>query len=519
MRNAALNAVMRGIALFLILAGGAPSAAHAAGAAAALARAKAPAATLERVRTVRLGAVTVTRYEERIGGIPVLGAEAAVLDSPGAPARLAMDATKAVPAAPPRPRISASDAISIAIAATGTRGLRGRPRAPLAIDPSHGDALVRRALIPAWRPMADFEVIVNAVSGRVLATRDLLQHLVGHARLYTPNPVAVNGGYAGIGQGPFADHRDRNTRKLTRLRRRVELQGIKAGQHCLVGRFVQARLGKKRGRPVCKRGLRWGNVRRKNNRFEALMAYYHVDTIQRYFRSLGFKGSSSTRPGRQTVVADAFAEDNSFYSPVTRRIMYGSGGVDDAEDGDVITHEYGHAIQAAQSPGFSDCRGCLEAESLGEGFGDFVSIVNTAISPNVPPSYLERAESCIFDWDGTAGYNPQTAPCGRVADGSDGVTTLPVARSVCQGDPHCIGEVWSSGLMDLLRSLAPDGQGRPPIVVDLLTSQFAYSRSERFSEAVDGLVAADEAIYGGTHVAAICGEMELQRQIPASDCS
>ena len=32
--------------------------------------------------------------------------------------------------------------------------------------------------------------------------------------------------------------------------------------------------------------------------------------------------------------------------------MFGKGGVDDAEDAEVIWHEYGHAIQDAQVPGF-----------------------------------------------------------------------------------------------------------------------------------------------------------------------
>ena len=52
------------------------------------------------------------------------------------------------------------------------------------------------------------------------------------------------------------------------------------------------------------------------------------------------------------MVADAFKADNSFYSPATRKIKYGSGGVDDAEDADVILHEYGHSIQDDQVPGF-----------------------------------------------------------------------------------------------------------------------------------------------------------------------
>jgi hypothetical protein len=48
-------------------------------------------------------------------------------------------------------------------------------------------------------------------------------------------------------------------------------------------------------------------------------------------------------------------------------IKYGSGAVDDAEDADVILHEYGHSIQDDQVPGFGAGH---QAGSIGEGFGD-----------------------------------------------------------------------------------------------------------------------------------------------------
>ena len=45
-------------------------------------------------------------------------------------------------------------------------------------------------------------------------------------------------------------------------------------------------------------------------------------------------------------------EDNSFYSPGTKALTFGRGGVDDAEDAEIILHEYGHSIQDNQVPGF-----------------------------------------------------------------------------------------------------------------------------------------------------------------------
>ena len=77
--------------------------------------------------------------------------------------------------------------------------------------------------------------------------------------------------------------------------------------------------------------------------FEDVMVYYHLDTMQRWYRSLGFTDANA-----RAQVADAhgaYGADNSKFVPSTHKIAYGEGGVDDAEDAGVIVHEYGHATQ------------------------------------------------------------------------------------------------------------------------------------------------------------------------------
>ena len=51
--------------------------------------------------------------------------------------------------------------------------------------------------------------------------------------------------------------------------------------------------------------------------------------------------------------------DNSFSTDKQDGIRFGKGGVDDAEDAEVILHEYGHAIQDSQQMpfGFGFSRG------------------------------------------------------------------------------------------------------------------------------------------------------------------
>src|SRR5207247_2200556 len=96
-----------------------------------------------------------------------------------------------------------------------------RASAGLAIDPRHADALVWRVELPAARRMRDLEVMVDAASGQVLSKANLLQDFTGKAKIYVPNPPVEQGGYAGLGSGPAADHHGKNTPKLTALREAV----------------------------------------------------------------------------------------------------------------------------------------------------------------------------------------------------------------------------------------------------------------------------------------------------------
>ena len=79
-----------------------------------------------------------------------------------------------------------------------------------------------------------------------------------------------------------------------------------------------------------------------------------------------------------------------FYDPKKDLITFGNGGVDDAEDLEVIWHEYGHAIQDDQVPGFGATH---DANAIGEGFGDYWAFtMSEPVSGGFDPA-------CIADWD------------------------------------------------------------------------------------------------------------------------
>jgi hypothetical protein len=499
--------VRAALAVGLLMALAAPGSASAAPprAAAKLKAASAPASQLKQVAAIPLpGGATAYRFQQRVSGVKVLDGQAVVSDPRGAPPDLVADSSKPSIEGPPSPRVGKAPAIEVASRSVGVRRLRGHRSASLAIEPGAGGTLVWRVVIPSARPLGDFEVLVDAVSGRVVRTRNLLQHARrGYAQLYNPNPVVQNNGFSGL----HRDKRDRNTRLLTSLRRPVTLRDIRRGQRCLRGKWVHAKLGR-REREVCKRGLNWRGVKRSKNSFEALMTYFHIDRAQRYIQRLGFGMGTAKgiRKRTQLAVANAFRDDNSTYSPATRRIEYGSGSVDDAEDADVILHEYGHSIQDDQVRGFPSGS---QARAIGEGFGDYWAAVMSSRSPGT----RNRDDVCIFDWDGTnwgrfvPAYHRK---CGRRADSDD---TLSEAQASCQLEIHCVGEVWSSALWDLRNEI-----GGATFDRILLSSQFLYTTNEHFGPAVEALIAADQASTSGANKDLICAEMETQRGISVGDC-
>ncbi|MDX6652858.1 MAG: hypothetical protein QOJ38_1639 [Solirubrobacterales bacterium] len=449
----------------------------------ALRAARAPVAELQRTETIGLrNGARVYRYRQLIDGIPVLDAAAAVVDPPGAAAAVVADSTARRIDPPGSAAIDRRQALAAALAALGPNpALRHPPRAGLTVVPQGGGRLAWRVDVDSTTAAGAEELLVDARSGALFARRSLSRDATGHARLYLPSPTVENGGIAGL-----ADNHDRDSALLTALRRNVRLQRIKHGQSCLVGSYAYALLRSSR---VCKRHRNFSSIRRSDDRFEALMAYFHVDRTQAYITSLGF----SANHRRQRVSANAFSIDNSEYDPFDRTIRLGSGGVDDGEDGDVIVHEYGHAVQDALVPNFGI--GTI-AGSIGEGWGDYLAAVMSVQTPGTN----EEDAVCVFEWDGL-GSCERRIPF-------DSLMTISAANASCDGDPHCIGEVWSSALWSLRDQLGADSEGFDVIDSDAIVSNaLMTAKLKSWNAAGQTLLDADAALYSGSHLQTIQDEL------------
>jgi len=212
------------------------------------------------------------------------------------------------------------------------------------------------------------------------------------------------------------------------------------------------------------------------------MGYFHLTTAQEYIQSLGFTDVNNSAQNYRTT---GLTDDNSFYDPATDRITYGTGGVDDAEDAEIIWHEYGHAIQDAQVPGFGSSN---QAGAIGEGFGDYWAYtMSSAVSSNTTTTPL----ACIGDWDSVS-YTSTTPHCLRRVDGAK------VYPGDVDNEVHDDGEIWSRALYDIHGTL-----GRTEANTVILEAQFSYSPSTTFAAAATATVTAAQSLYGATAATAV----------------
>ena len=164
------------------------------------------------------------------------------------------------------------------------------------------------------------------------------------------------------------------------------------------------------------------------------MGYYWVTQAQRYIQSLGFGSTLPPVNKRQQLLRiNQFGGDNSFYRNGTKKltITLGKGGVDDAEDAEVIVHEYGHSVQDDQVPGFGprSRQGRSARRSA-----------TTSPSRSRPRSRRTAFdEPCVADWDSTS-YTPGPVHCLRRLD-----STKHYPEDV-EGEVHADGEMWSGAL-------------------------------------------------------------------------
>lgn len=250
------------------------------------------------------------------------------------------------------------------------------------------------------------------------------------------------------------------------------------GSGTLTGRWVNVR--SETGAPARAADGRFVYTR-DADQFEQVMAYFWMNQAQEYLQSLGF--GSSLRPVNaesQDVRTNQWGADNSFSWDKHDLIKLGKGGVDDAEDGEVIVHEYGHAVHDSQVPGFGASH---EAGSIGEGFADYLAVTVGLAAAQQYGWPVNAPAPCVADWDAVS-YTSTAPHCLRRVDGNKTVADM-------VGEVHRDGEIWSRALWDIRSTLGT-------MVADriIINAQFAFAPDTSFHDAALATIATAQQMSG-----------------------
>lgn len=413
------------------------------------------AAELKLVKEADVAGRRILRYDHRLDGIRVFGAQTIVTVDPSN--RISQVDLYQGPTRTVRPRtdsrlLDVKAAAKAAAIAVGAHTVRAKAPPPEPIWFPFQGSVVRAFLIviPTRDPVHDWQIVVEAATGRILDKRDLIKEMPnGTGMVFDPNPVvtasnstfrdpAATSGACGFAGTPVA------TLDAQRVSRTLQGLTLSGGNYILTGPWCEIHDFATPAGPVPAEASGNFNYSCTDPNFNAVMVYYHIDEFQRYLQSIGITNAHASPiqcdPLDNSIIA-------AWYSPADGGLHFSNSGncrPDRATDADVMLHEYQHAIQDNIVPGWASSSnpitGFDEAGAMGEGAGDFVA--------------------CAYFADRGGGFQREVfedwvfAPAGlrRV----DGTKVYPTHWT---GSVHSDGEIWSAALWNAYRAIGGDTVG------------------------------------------------------------
>jgi hypothetical protein len=456
---------------------------------------------LNKIQDVATPTGRVVQFEQMHDGIRILGTEIQVrLDGSSRVRQIDLAHVppgKIIEPAGDEKVLTTAAAIKVARDVLGEHTLRQKVAKPEKVyfPQQEGLRLAYEVLVLTGPPPHDWHMIIDAYTGAILAKQDLIWKVNGQGLVFDPNPVVTASnntfrdptatpatcGFAGTPQAII------DSQRVLRSLNGITLSG---GKHKLEGPYVKLRnFGAPNVLPPEESNANDFEYASNNDSFEAVMVYYHIDTLQRYIQgTLGI----TTANNRQT---EADAHDGigggAFYSPGDKGLHFGDSGLcrpDRAEDADCIYHEDNHAIMDNVKPGYgpwgvaNPVTGRRESRAIGEGFSDILPCVYFAPDH---PYQREVFEDWVFSFPPSGG--PPTGL--RRVDGTKVYPTNWV------NEEHDDGEIWSAALWNIYRAIGGDAasntirrMARDEMLKTMISSYFALTINPNMMDAAETMM-------------------------------
>ena len=325
--------------------------------------------------------------------------------------------------------------------------------------------LVYRVVTNPQSGNGSWVVLVDAQTGTVISTYDEaiyyhkktaaskkqnptvamapLSFVTGTAMVYLTDPLSIT--HSLYGATGYVDNNDADSAQLTAARTAVTLPQIDltAGVYKLKSSYVEITDFESPTTGLFTQATSAFNFTRSNNAFEATNVFYQLDKSLRYINeTLGITCRPSLNGGVLRYDPSGLSgADNSHYLPSTDQIAFGEGCVDDAEDADVIWHEFAHGIHDWLTNGST-------SSLFGEGVGDYWAVSYSRSFINQWTSADDQYQ-WVFSWDG---HN--TCWSGRRVD------TTKVYPADLDGEVHDDGEIFVAPLMQIYNVIGREKMDR-----------------------------------------------------------
>ncbi|MBU6340630.1 MAG: hypothetical protein KGS48_03970, partial [Bacteroidetes bacterium] len=406
-----------------------------------------------RLHAVRESAAgTTVRLRQFWKNVPVYGAEITITINPKYKVNFVMNSFRyKIDVADVTPKLSNAEARQLVFDYLKVQGKVIQERTDLIIFKHEQRAgLYYRVNLTTETPQGDWEAYVDALTGSFLKIEDIACYrhdhgpgapekaappmmIGGTGNVFRPDPLSS--ATATYGNTGYVDGGDANTTQLSSQLQSVTLQDITfdGTNYKLEGPWAVIVDSEAPNKGLFSQPTSNWNFDRSDDAFEAVNCYYHIDLSMRYLNvTLGLAVTPFQYTGGVRFDPSGLnGDDNSHYLGGSGQLAFGEGGVDDAEDADVIWHELGHGLHDWFTSG-----SLSQVNGLSEGCGDYWAASYSRATGNWTSG--QAPYNWTFNWDG---HNPFWN--GRVTNYSA------VYPGGLVNQVHTDGQIWATAMMQV----------------------------------------------------------------------